>query len=249
MESLLPGRKGIFEVLQHRPEAIEQVWIRQGVSLDAELEELLNQRKELGLFTVQVVDNQEFERITGDSQSQGIVAEVSDFLVDEEELIEKVLKEQGMLLICEQICDPQNLGALYRLAESSGATGVVITKDRSSPITPAVRKAAVGATELLPTVITKNLQRFLKKLKKQGIWIIGTALDSKSVPLYDAARLCPFALVLGAEGEGMRRLTKESCDLLIEIPMRGHLQSLNVSQAASIVLYELTSPERQKRKK
>ncbi|MCL4144563.1 UNVERIFIED_CONTAM: hypothetical protein GTU68_029830 [Idotea baltica] len=176
--------------------------------------------------------------------SQGIVALVNDLIVDEDTLIKQLLEKQGLILICENLSDPQNLGALYRVAESAGAIGLVITKDRSVSITPVVRKASVGATSLLPTVVTKNLQRFLAKLKKQGVWIIGTALDSKSVPLYQAPRLSPSALVLGAEGEGMRRLTKESCDVLIEIPMRGALQSLNVSQAASITLYELTGPER-----
>ena len=244
MSSLLPGRKGISEVLQHQPQNLSKIWIREGVKLDSEFRTLIDQQVEAFNISLNVLSRLEFDELAGDNHSQGVLAEVRTELHDEDNLIDLLIKQQGVLLICEQICDPQNLGALFRVAESAGVCGVLLTKDRSVGVTPAVRKTAAGATELIPTAVTKNLQRFLKKLKKRDAWIIGCALDSKSVSIYDAPRLRPCALVVGAEGEGLRRLTQELCDVLVEIPMRGRIQSLNVNQAASIALYELTSPER-----
>lgn len=240
----LPGRKGIIEVLRHNPRCLRRILMREGLKLEAAIERELYSLAQQASIAIVPCAREEFDEILPDTQAQGLLAEVQQEPWDEKRLIEHVCSSQGLLVICDQISDPQNLGNLFRVAEAAGASGLLITRDRSASITPAVRKAAVGATELLPWAKCKNLQRSLEQLRASGVWILGADIGPGTTPLYQAPRLRPAAIVLGAEGEGMRRLTKERCDMLIEIPMRAKIQSLNVSQAAAVLLYELTSPER-----
>lgn len=241
----LPGRKGVYEVLHHKPQRIHTLYLRKGVQLESEFQALIEELSAQASLPIVTLDRMEFEALGLGGSTQGVAAKLQTLPEQSEQsLIDRLIETEGLLVICDQISDPQNLGAILRVAESAGAVGVILTKDRSASLTTAVRKAAAGASELLPVITTKNLQRTLERLKKQGVWILGTALSAESRPLYSAPRLRPAALILGSEGEGMRRISMDSCDVLLEIPMRGAIQSLNVSQAASVVLYELTSPER-----
>jgi 23S rRNA (guanosine2251-2'-O)-methyltransferase len=173
----------------------------------------------------------------GGGRHQGVVAriEVRNAADTLEEVLEGI--EHPMLLVLDGVTDPHNLGACLRVANGAGAHAVVAPKDRAAGITPTVSKVASGAAESTPYVMVTNLARALAQLKERNIWIVG-ADERADKTLYDADLPESIAWVLGAEGEGMRRLTRESCDLLVRIPMRGEVGSLNVSVSAGLCLYE-----------
>lgn len=156
-----------------------------------------------------------------------------DFLF---ELIER-LSETPLLLILDGVQDPHNLGACLRTAEAAGVHVVVVPKDRSVGLTDTVRSVACGAAERLPLVIVTNLARTLRELSQSGIWIVGTS-DRAEKPIYELDLTLPLAMVMGSEGKGLRRLTAEHCDFLGRIPMRGSAESLNVSVATGVCLFE-----------
>jgi 23S rRNA (guanosine2251-2'-O)-methyltransferase len=174
----------------------------------------------------------------GGGRHQGVVARVEvrrvadslDDLLDE-------LKEPPFLLVLDGVTDPHNLGACLRVANAAGVHAVIAPKDRAAGINPTVSKVASGAAELTPYLMVTNLARTLAELKERNIWVVGAADDAPQ-ELYAADLPESIAWVLGAEGEGMRRLTRERCDVLVRIPMRGGVESLNVSVAAGVVLYE-----------
>jgi 23S rRNA (guanosine2251-2'-O)-methyltransferase len=173
----------------------------------------------------------------GGGRHQGVVARI--VVRNAADTLEEVLEgiEHPMLLVLDGVTDPHNLGACLRVANGAGADAVVAPKDRAVGITPTVSKVASGAAESTPYVMVTNLARALAQLKERNIWIVG-AEEGADKTLYDADLPESIAWVLGAEGEGMRRLTRESCDLLVRIPMRGEIGSLNVSVSAGICLYE-----------
>ena len=142
-----------------------------------------------------------------------------------------------LIVICDELSDPHNLGAILRTAECAGAHGVVIPKRRSAGLTAVVAKTSAGAVSYMPVARVANIPSLLKDLKKQGVWIFGTAANGNTT-LYDADLKGPAAIVIGSEGDGMTRLATENCDFLVSIPMRGKLNSLNASAAAAILLYE-----------
>ena len=145
--------------------------------------------------------------------------------------------EAPLLVICDEISDPHNLGAIIRTAECAGAHGVIIPKRRSAGLTAIVAKTSAGAVSYLPVARVANLSATIKELKKQGVWVFGTAADA-STNLYDADLKSAAAIVIGSEGDGMSRLVAENCDFLVSIPMKGRISSLNASAAASVLLYE-----------
>ena len=169
---------------------------------------------------------------------QGVVAFVEPVApaASIEELLED-LAEPPLLLVLDGVQDPHNLGACLRVADGLGAHAVLAPKDRAVGLSPTVHKVASGAAESVPFITVTNLARCLRSLKDKGIWVVGTA-ESGSVSLLEARFSGALALVLGAEGEGLRRLTRETCDELVSIPMLGSVESLNVSVAAGICLYE-----------
>jgi 23S rRNA (guanosine2251-2'-O)-methyltransferase len=173
----------------------------------------------------------------GGGRHQGVVARVE--VKNTADTLEEVLRgvENPMLLVLDGVTDPHNLGACLRVANGAGAHVVVAPKDRAVGVTPVVSKVASGAAESTPYVMVTNLARTLGELKERNIWIVG-ADEGADKSLYDADLPESIAWVLGAEGEGMRRLTRESCDLLVKIPMRGEVGSLNVAVSAGICLYE-----------
>ena len=173
----------------------------------------------------------------GGGRHQGVVAriEVKNIADSLEELLEQV--ETPLLLVLDGVTDPHNLGACLRVANAAGAHAVVAPKDRAVGVTPAVSKVASGAAEATPYLMVTNLARTLAQLKERNVWIVG-ADERAGTTLYQADLPESIAWVLGAEGEGMRRLTRESCDLLVKIPMAGAVESLNVSVSAGICLFE-----------
>jgi 23S rRNA (guanosine2251-2'-O)-methyltransferase len=173
----------------------------------------------------------------GGGRHQGVVARVE--VRNAADTLEQVLEgiENPLLLVLDRVTDPHNLGACLRVANAAGAHAVVAPKDRAVGVTPTVSKVASGAAEATPYLMVTNLARTLGQLKERNIWIVG-ADERAGKSLYEADLPDSIAWVMGAEGEGMRRLTRESCDLLVKIPMRGEVESLNVSVAAGICLYE-----------
>ena len=145
--------------------------------------------------------------------------------------------EAPLIVICDELSDPHNLGAIVRTAECAGAHGVIIPKRRSVGLTAVVGKASAGALEYLPVARVANLVSTIRELQKAGVWVFGTAADGDTA-LYQADLKGPAAIVIGNEGEGMSRLVSEACDFKVSIPMRGHISSLNASNAAAILLYE-----------
>ena len=145
--------------------------------------------------------------------------------------------EAPLIVVCDELSDPHNLGAIIRSAECAGAHGVVIPKRRSAGLTPVVAKASAGAVEYLPVARVPNIPSALKELQTRGVWVYGTAADGGQA-LFDADFQGPAAIVIGNEGAGMGRLVRQTCDVLVRIPMRGRISSLNASAAAAILLYE-----------
>ena len=183
------------------------------------------------------VPTKRLDGFSGGGRHQGVVArvEVKSLSHSVDEIVENV--EKPLLLVLDGVTDPHNLGACLRVANAAGANAVIAPKDRAAGISPAVSKVASGAAEATPYVMVTNLARTLAELKERNIWIVG-ADERAEKTLYQADLPDSIAWVLGAEGEGMRRLTRESCDLLVRIPMQGEVESLNVSVSAGVCLFE-----------
>jgi len=174
----------------------------------------------------------------GGLRHQGVLARMPERELAGEEILEQPAQPQSLILVLDGVQDPHNLGACLRTAEAAGVHAVVIPRDRSAGLTPVAQKASAGASERVPLVAVTNLARTLRRLQELGYWLTGLAGDATE-SLYDADLTGPLALVLGAEGEGLRRLTRETCDRLVRIPMHGQAESLNVSVAAGVCLYEV----------
>jgi len=171
---------------------------------------------------------------------QGVAALCQGAGVQDENYLYELLKDQQVppfLLVLDGVTDPHNLGACIRSADAAGIQAVIVPKDNSVGITPTVQKVACGAAETVPLIVVTNLSRTLKQLQEQGVWIIGTAGEAKQL-VYEADLKGPIAIVMGAEEKGLRRLTRENCDLLVKLPMQGVVSSLNVSVATGICLFE-----------
>ncbi|KPP98206.1 23S rRNA (guanosine(2251)-2'-O)-methyltransferase RlmB [Marinobacter sp. HL-58] len=236
-EEFIFGWHAVEAVLKREPERLQQVWIQTGRE-DRRVKTVTDALNELGVRW-QVVHRKELDqRVAG--VHQGIVAAVSESREWSEDDLFAMLAASGkppFLLILDGVTDPHNLGACLRTADAVGVQAVVVPKDKSASLSPTVRKVACGAAETVPLVRVTNLARFMRTIRDDGVWLIGTAGEADST-LYQADFTGPVALVMGAEGKGMRRLTREHCDLLINIPMLGHVDSLNVSVATGVCLYE-----------
>jgi 23S rRNA (guanosine2251-2'-O)-methyltransferase len=189
---------------------------------------------------VSAVDDALLDKLAAGERHQGVVAELVPPAGDPETQLEEALEAAGdapLLLVLDGVQDPHNLGACLRSADAAGVAAVIVPRDRAAGLTPVVRKVAAGAAETVPLVAVVNLARTLRDLKGRGIWLVGTD-DSADKTLYQADFKGPLALVMGSEGEGMRRLTRECCDQLVSIPMAGAVESLNVSVATGVALFE-----------
>ncbi|MGZ5049943.1 MAG: 23S rRNA (guanosine(2251)-2'-O)-methyltransferase RlmB [Methylobacter sp.] len=236
--SKIYGIHSVQSALDYSPKKIHQAWIdvqRQ----DKRLAQVVNDLLDLGIEP-EKIDRKKLDRLAEGNNHQGIVVEVEmPGELSESDLKDAVLTLQGtpLFLVLDNVQDPHNFGACLRTADATGVHGVIITKDNATGITPTVCKVASGAAETVPVYQVTNLSRTLRWLKEQGIWIAGAAGEATQTA-YQTDLTLPLALVIGAEGKGMRRLTREQCDMLVKLPMLGRVESLNLSVATGVLLYE-----------
>jgi len=236
--SKLFGLHSVQAALAYSPKKIMNAWVDEGRQ-DKRLTEALNELLDLGI-EVEKTDRKKLDKLAEGHNHQGIVIEVElPAELTEHDLKTAVenLTETAFFLVLDNVQDPHNLGACLRTADATGVHGVIITKDNATGITPTVCKVACGAAETVPVYIVTNLARTLRWLKDQGIWVMGAAGETQQ-SLYQTDLTVPVALVIGAEEKGLRRLTKEQCDSLLFIPILGQVESLNLSVAAGVLLYE-----------
>lgn len=237
---IVNGIHSVRAALTHGPESIIEAWINTGRQ-DRRLRELVNEMRNLGI-TCQEADPETLDRLSEGGNHQGVVVRARMPAARDEadlwRLLDGMTDRQPWLLILDGIQDPHNLGACLRTAEAAGVHAVVAPRDRSVGLTPVVMKVASGAAEKIAFFQVTNLARVLRRLADDyRIWRVGTAGEADE-SLYDVALTGPLALIMGSEGEGMRRLTREHCDQLVRIPLVGSVESLNVSVAAGVCLYE-----------
>ena len=236
--SFVYGLHAVNAALERAPERVLELWTVQTRD-DARTRDLKERAERVGVH-VHAVGADALNKLVGDVVHQGAVAAMRPLRPwDEDDLTQALGQLSGdpLLLILDGVTDPHNLGACLRTADAAGAHAVVIPKDRAATVDGVARKVAAGAAEFIPVASVTNLARTLEVLKERGIWVVGTDGEAEKT-LYAADLKRPLALVLGAEGSGMRRLTKDKCDFLVRIPMAGHMPSLNVSVAAGIALFE-----------
>lgn len=236
-EGMIEGRNAVTEALKSG-RVIDKVYIASG-DTDKALGRLAAQAKEAGAVIVQT-DRRKLDLMSPTGAHQGIIAAVAahNYASVNDILARAERKgEAPLIVICDELSDPHNLGAIVRTAECAGAHGVIIPKRRSVGLTAVVAKASAGALEYMPVARVSNIPAAMEDLKKRGVWICGTAADGDT-ELYKADLEGPTAIVIGNEGDGMSRLVSEHCDFRVSIPMRGEISSLNASAAAAILLYE-----------
>ena len=236
-ENQLEGRNALTEALRSG-RTIDKVFVADG-DTDRSLQHLAAEAKKAGAVVVPV-DRRKLDAMSTTRSHQGIIALAA---AREYFSIDDILQEAAdrgetpLIIICDELSDPHNLGAILRSAECAGAHGVIIPKRRSVGLTATVAKAAAGAVEYMKVAKVSNINNAIAELKEKGVWVFGTAAEG-SVPMYQADLTGPAAIVVGNEGDGMSQLVRKNCDMLVHIPMKGHISSLNASVAASILLYE-----------
>ncbi|VVP96226.1 23S rRNA (guanosine-2'-O-)-methyltransferase RlmB [Pseudomonas fluorescens] len=231
------GVHAVEALLRHHPKRVKQIWLAEGRS-DPRVQTLIELANENRVQVGQAERREMDAWVEG--VHQGVVADVSPSQVWGEAMLDELLdRTEGapLLLVLDGVTDPHNLGACLRSADAAGALAVIVPKDKSATLTPTVRKVACGAAEVIPLVAVTNLARTLEKLKQRGLWVVGTAGEAE-VSLYDQDLTGPTILIMGAEGSGMRRLTRDLCDYLVRLPMAGSVSSLNVSVATGVCLFE-----------
>ncbi len=236
-ETLLEGRNAVMEAFK-AGRTIDKVFLAEGAA-DHGLRRLASLAREAGAV-VTAVDRRKLDQMSPTGAHQGIVAMAAahDYSTLDDMLALAARRgEAPLLVLCDELSDPHNLGAIIRSAECAGAHGVVIPKRRSVALTAVVAKAAAGALEYMPVARVTNLSAAIETLQKKGLWVFGTAAEG-ATPLYEADLRGPAAIVIGAEGDGMSRLVAERCDYKVSIPLRGQISSLNASAAAAVLLYE-----------
>lgn len=234
----LYGIHALESLLQREPERLIELFVLKGRE-DERLTNIINQARRFGV-SIQFCQRKTLDDKAQGEQHQGLVAKARPGRqYDEKDLDEIVARNATpFLLVLDGVTDPHNLGACLRTADAAGVHAVVVPKDKSASLTPTVRKVACGAAEVIPLIQVTNLARTLKELQQAGVWIVGTAGEAEQ-DIYQSKLTGPIALVMGAEGKGMRRLTREHCDELIKLPMAGSVSSLNVSVATGICLFEV----------
>jgi 23S rRNA (guanosine2251-2'-O)-methyltransferase len=237
---ILFGFHAVLSRLRQHSASVQEILIDRD-RVDARMKDLLNMAELAGVRTMQV-ERSRLDGMAGmNGRHQGVIARVVDTPIpykDIHDILESDLKEPAFFLILDGVEDPHNLGACLRVADAMGVHAVIAPKDRAAGLNATVRKVACGAAETVPFIAVTNLARTIRELKEAGVYVVGTTMDAPST-LLNTKLEGPIALVLGAEGDGMRRLTQETCDALITIPMYGSVESLNVSVASGICLYEI----------
>lgn len=243
-DELIFGLHAVLSAIKANPGYVLELWVDRDRQ-DARVRELMDAADRSGV-KAQRVDAKILLHKVGMERHQGVVARYRlRPPLTEDDLLERlqVADEPPFVLVLDGVTDPHNLGACLRTAEAAGVQAVIAPADRAARITPTVRKVASGAAERIPFVRVKNLARALRRIKEQGIWLYGMDDHGKNC-LYDLRLMGPTALILGAEGKGLRRLTRDQCDDLAYLPMAGRVESLNVSVAAAIALYEVVRQRR-----
>lgn len=238
MKEKLVGVNSIMEALQGRRK-VEKIYVLEGRP-GKRLQDLLRLAEKKGVF-IQELPRQRLNQMSPGVNHQGVLATVEDYpYASLEEVLEAAALrgEEPFLLILDGIEDPQNLGSIIRSAECAGVHGIILPRHGGAPVSEAVSRASAGAVEHMLVVQETNLVQAIKKLKDAGLWVVGADMDSEQ-EYYHTAIPTPTALVIGSEGEGMRRLVKEHCDLLVKIPMQGQIASLNAGVATALILYEI----------
>ena len=236
-DGMIEGRNAVIEALRAGT-AIDKIYLQKGET-DKTLGHIASRARAAGTVVVEA-DRRKLDAMSRTHAHQGVIALAS---VREYVSVASILdaaREKGeapLLVVCDEISDPHNLGAIIRTAYCAGAHGVIIPKRRSAGLTSVVAKTSAGAVSYLPVARVPNLPALLKDLKDQGVWVFGTAAGG-TTDLYHADLKGPAAIVIGSEGEGMSRLVSEACDFKVSIPMHGRISSLNASNAAAILLYE-----------
>lgn len=233
------GLHAVTTLLQRNFDRVQRLLVQQGRE-DARLQAVLELARVRGIKVISEAREVLDLRADGGSH-QGVIAECEPLRALNEKALDRLL-DQGdpspLLLVLDGVTDPHNLGACLRTADAAGVAAVIAPKDKSAPLNATVAKVACGAAEVMPYIQVTNLARTLQSLQQRGIWITGTAGEATQ-SLYQADMTGPQALVMGAEGKGMRRLTRENCDQLVNIPMAGEVSSLNVSVATGVCLFEV----------
>jgi 23S rRNA (guanosine2251-2'-O)-methyltransferase len=233
---LVVGRNPVYEVFQARRRRIFKLMLAQGLEPHTRLEHVVDQAQSDGIV-VERLPRRVLDRHS--SHHQGVVAEVEPYpYVDLDDILARARKDQGapLILMLDALQDPQNFGTLLRTAEAVGVNGVVIPHRRRAGVTPAVVSASSGACEHL-FICTMNLVQAIRKLKEEGLWVVGVEKHTDARHIDQVELGGPLALVIGSEGQGLRRLVRETCDFLAQLPMRGRVESLNAAVAGSIALY------------
>ena len=236
-DGMIEGRNAVIEALR-AGESIDKIYLQKGET-DKTLGHIASKARAAGIVVVEA-DRRKLDGMSRTHAHQGVIAlaAVREYVSLEDILADAAAKgEQPLLVVCDEISDPHNLGAIIRTAYCAGAHGVIIPKRRSAGLTSIVAKTSAGAVSHMKVARVPNIPALLKDLKKQGIWVFGTAADG-TTGLYQADLKGPAAIVIGSEGDGMTRLAAENCDFLVSIPMKGDLNSLNASASAAILLYE-----------
>jgi 23S rRNA (guanosine2251-2'-O)-methyltransferase len=230
------GFHAVTSRLRHEASSVEEIYV-DASRQDGRMQDLLIAAKSMNVRVIPV-DDQRLSNIVGTRRHQGVVAKAGELSLARnlDELLDAI-EGPPLLLVLDGITDPHNLGACLRVADGAGAHAVIAPKDRAVGLNATAAKVASGAAETVPYITVTNLARTLRELKERDIWLIGTS-DEAEKNLYQADFSGPAAIVMGSEGEGMRRLTRETCDMLVSIPMFGSVESLNVSVASGVTLFE-----------
>lgn len=238
------GLHTVQAILKTSASKVQEIRVQKGRD-DQRLKKILNLAEQQEIPVTWVLRSDLDSLVSGRHQGVAALCQGAD-VQDENYLLELLqhLDQPPFLLVLDGVTDPHNLGACMRSADAAGIHAVIVPKDNSVGITPTVQKVACGAAETVPLVVVTNLSRTLKQLQQQGLWIVGTAGETEQL-VYDVDLKGPLALVMGAEEKGLRRLTREYCDLLVKLPMAGTVSSLNVSVATGICLFEAVRQRQQ----
>jgi 23S rRNA (guanosine2251-2'-O)-methyltransferase len=237
--SLLIGIHAVDAALSRAPEQLDTVFVAED-SRNARVRALEQRARQLGVRVVRE-SRAVLDRRSEGERHQDVIADFTPNNIHGEKDLGRLLDAingDPLILVLDGVQDPHNLGACLRTADAAGVALVILPKDRSAPLTPVARRAASGAAEVLPILLVTNLARVLQHLKERGVWLAGT-MDQADSDLYGTDLTGPLALVVGSEGQGMRRLTAELCDYRLRIPMAGTVGSLNVSVATAVCLFEI----------
>ncbi|SDO96955.1 23S rRNA (guanosine2251-2'-O)-methyltransferase [Paenibacillus sp. yr247] len=237
-EEYIGGKHSVLEAIR-AGRTINKIWLAENAQKQF-AGPIVAEAKNLGIL-VQFTDKRKLDQMVEGLQHQGVIAQVAAYeYVEVEDIIAKAKKlgQEPFILVLDEIEDPHNLGSILRTADCTGVHGVIIPKRRSVGLTATVSKTSAGAVEYVPVARVTNIAQTIEKLKEQGVWVAGTDV-SAAQDVYKANFNMPIALVIGNEGKGVGRLIKEKCDFLVKLPMAGHVNSLNASVAAGVLMYEV----------